>query len=246
MIPRFAAPVALVVCGVLAGWGTRAARGAEANLATLPTVAGAAVTPGGTPPGMSIGNSARRSAAPSVAPSSADSDQDIRDIHGPIATPSRRPVWWLVAAASAVGVVAVGFALRARHRRRPVPPHERALRALAGANSLIGSNARDFSFVVSEIVRSYVEEAFPVRAAHRTTEELLSDLALDTSPVATHRKEVGEFLRYCDLAKFAGWSLSRTDMAAMLGSAETFIRATGASLSPNPVGATAVGMEGLA
>ena len=51
----------------------------------------------------------------------------------------------------------------------------------------------------------------------------------DTSPVAAHRAELGEFLRYCDLAKFAGWSLSETEMTSMLASAEAFVRATSAA-----------------
>jgi len=245
MILRFGASAAFVVCGLLAGWGARAAQATDVG--PLPALARDALTPGGTSPGTPLGSSARPSTAPSVAPSSADSGEDIRDIHGPLVGPRRRPLWWwLAGAASAVGVVAAGVALRARRRRRPVPPHERALRALAGANLLVGANPRDLSFVVSEIVRSYIEEAFPVRAAHRTTEELLSEIALDATPIFTHRKEVGELLRYCDLAKFAGWSLSRTDMVAMLRSAETFIRATGGSLSAHLVDPTAVGMEGLA
>jgi hypothetical protein len=69
---------------------------------------------------------------------------------------------------------------------------------------------------------------FPVRAAHRTTEEFLSDLVAHTdSPLAGHRGTLHEFLGHCDLAKFARWQLSVPQMEAMLQSARDFILAAG-------------------
>ncbi len=176
-----------------------------------------------------------------------DSGEDIRDIHGPIAISARRSPCWYLAAAGALAAVGVALTMRAHRRRPALAPHERALRALAGAQLLVGDDAREFAFVASETVRVYVEEAFGVRAAHRTTEELLVDLMQDTSPVATHRVELSEFLRHCDLAKFGGWSLSRADMAAMLGSAEAFVRATATQSVASPVvPTTALRSEGVA
>jgi len=156
---------------------------------------------------------------------------DIRDIHGPIAVPAARPVWPYLAAA---GVLAGAVALYRRRRAPALTPAARALRALDELRPFTAAEARAFSFTISEIVRRYVEASFPVRAAHRTTEELLADLMRDASPVAAKRAELGEFLRYCDLAKFAGWSLSSADMTAMLASAEAFIRGT---QPPSPAGA---------
>ena len=95
-------------------------------------------------------------------------------------------------------------------------------------------------------MRGYVEEAFHVRAAHRTTEELLSDLMLDDSPISAHRLAVGEFLSHCDLAKFGGWSLSDVDMAALLGSAETLVLATMPDPPRNGARRAAVPSEGVA
>ncbi|HXJ21777.1 MAG TPA: DUF4381 family protein [Polyangia bacterium] len=161
--------------------------------------------------------------------------EDIRDIHGPIAPAPPRPLWPYLTAAGAVAAAGAAFALRRRRQARPASPGERALRALAEARSRTAGDARGFSFNVSEIVRLYVEEAFTLRAAHRTTEELLADLMRDASPVAAHRAELGEFLRYCDLAKFAGWSLSPAEMTSMVDSAETFVRAT-STTQPTPAG----------
>jgi hypothetical protein len=175
----------------------------------------------------------------------ADSGQDIRDIHGPIAIPVRRSPWWYVGgAALAVGALA---ALVLRARRKPsAPPHERALGALEEAGTTFEGDPRRFSFAISQIVRQYVEEAFQVRASRRTTEELLADLMLDRSPVSLQRAALGEFLRYCDLAKFAGWSLSPADRTAMLVSAETFVRATATPPSPEQIRTAAIRGEGIA
>lgn len=177
---------------------------------------------------------------------SADTGQDIRDIHGPIVIAGRRSPWWYVGAGAVAAGLLVGLVLYG-HRRKPIaPPHERALRALAEAGTMFEGDPRQFSFAVSEIVRHYVEEGFRVRAAHRTTEELLADLMLDRSPVALHRTALGEFLRYCDLAKFAGWSLSPNDRAAMLASAETFVLATATPASPEQIRTAAIRGEGIA
>ena len=182
----------------------------------------------------------------SLGAASADSSQDIRDIHGPIAIARRRSPWWYVGgAAVAVGALAAAI-LHARRRKPSAPAHERALRALGEAGTSFAGDPRQFSFALSEIVRRYVEEALQVRASHRTTEELLVDLMLDRSAVALHRTALGEFLRYCDLAKFAGWSLSPADRLAMLASAKTFILATAAPVSPEPVQTAALRGEAIA
>jgi hypothetical protein len=155
-------------------------------------------------------------------------------------------VWWEIAAAGDVGVAAVGWGLVSRRRKPPLLPHERALGALRGAGTLVGGDARTFSFTVSEIVRVYVEAAFSIRASHRTTEELLAELMQDTRPAAPHRAALAAFLHYCDLAKFACWSLSPADMAAMLTSAEAFVRATAPEGATNHVPKVARRCEGMA
>ena len=211
-----------------------------------PSVAEAAVAAPVTMPARSVSPRLGAPVGPSPGAPSVDSGQDIRDIHGPIAIPRRLSLWWYAGgAAFAAGAIA-GLVLYARRRKPSVPPSEGALRALAEAGTTFDNDPRQFSFAVSEIVRQYVEEAFHVRAAHRTTEELLADLMLDRSPVALHRTALAEFLRYCDLAKFAGWSLSPADRTAMLASAETFVRATAAPASPEQVGRAEIRGEGIA
>jgi hypothetical protein len=159
-------------------------------------------------------------------------EEDILDIRGPIHIPAPFP--WLAWSAGALAAAGLGFgawALRRRPRRKL--PYEIALEKLAATRPLMAlESAEPFSFAVSEIVRRFIEECLPVRAAHRTTSEFLHDLVnLPDSPLAAHRETLAEFLQHCDLAKFARWSLTGPQMEAMLASASAFVVAIG---KPSP------------
>ena len=153
-------------------------------------------------------------------------NEDIRDIHGPIvqAAPTN---WWPYIIGGLL-LVALGYAgWRLIRRRRNLPPHERALRELRDARALIDSGEpHALSLRVSETVRGYVEQVFDIHAPRRTTQELLDDLMRASSPVAPYRSELGAFLELCDLAKYARWSLSQTQMAEIVDRAEHFVLAS--------------------
>ena len=78
----------------------------------------------------------------------------------------------------------------------------------------------------SDAVRLYIEARFGLFAAHRTTEEFVHDLLDQASPVTAHRDELGEFLSWCDLAKFARFALSPSQMQRMCDAARAFVEAT--------------------
>jgi hypothetical protein len=163
---------------------------------------------------------------------------DIRDIHGPIVLASRRPVWWAVAGGAAVVAAAAAVAAWSTRARPRLPADLRALQALARQRALVSGHPRQFAIAVSETIRAYLEEAFAIHAPRRTTEELLADLVRDRSgPLAAHQFELTEFLRQCDLAKFAGAALSAERMNAMLDSAEALVRATAAGPASPPAAA---------
>jgi hypothetical protein len=150
--------------------------------------------------------------------------EDIIDIRPPIHIAAPFP-WlaWSAGALCLIGVSAVAWKLRRRQKRKLA--YEIALDRLENTRPLMReNNAEPFSLAVSEIVRCFIEEVLPVRAAHRTTDEFLRDLtSLSCLPLAQHRGSLADFLRHCDLAKFARWSLSVSQMEAMLESAKTFV-----------------------
>ena len=154
-------------------------------------------------------------------------DEDIRDIRGP---KGMLPPWLIPALlAGTVLLILGGYAAWRRHRRRSTPrvllPFEAALQRLVDIRRLLDpASAREFSIAVSDIVRQYIEVQFRVTATHRTTEEFLRDL-LETSnaALAAHRNLLAEFLNQCDLAKFAGVSLSRQILESLHRSARSFV-----------------------
>jgi Domain of unknown function (DUF4381) len=165
--------------------------------------------------------------------------EDIVDIRPPIHIAAPIP-WlaWGVGALLVFGVSAGVWKLRRRRQQRKLA-YEIALERLENTRPLMReSNAEPFSLAVSEIVRQFVEEVLPVRAAHRTTDEFLRDLtSLSYLPLGQHRDSLADFLRHCDLAKFARWSLTVSQMDAMLESARAFVIDLG---QPNPAKAPAL------
>ncbi|MDQ6911840.1 MAG: DUF4381 family protein [Verrucomicrobiota bacterium] len=165
-----------------------------------------------------------------VPAASSIAEPDIRDIRGPISIPS--PWRWLwLAGGIVLALAAIYFAWRWYREfaaTKTKQPFELALARLENARRLMTpEQAREYSFAVSEITRDYIETRFRERAAHRTTDEFLRHLVAQTdSPLAAHRPLLEDFLRYCDLAKFARWELDLPQMESMHESARNFILAT--------------------
>jgi hypothetical protein len=154
---------------------------------------------------------------------------DIHDIRAPFLIPQD----WRIAALVACGVALllvlaawVWLKLRARH---PVLTLlQRTLQQLEATRPLMEArDAQAFSVAVSDVVRGYVEERFSVLATQRTTEEFLRDcLAQVGSALQAHEQALAQFLIFCDLAKFARWSLDAEQMQGMLASARHFVEST--------------------
>jgi hypothetical protein len=183
------------------------------------------------------------SAAP-VSPATPPAPDDIVDIRPPIHIAAPFP--WLASSAGALGLAGTGAAawMLLRRKRRKLA-YEIALERLENTRPLMReNNAEPFCLAVSEIVRLFIEEVLPVRAVHQTTNEFLRDLAKLFYPeLAPHRETLADFLRHCDLAKFARWSLTLAQMETMLESARAVVVDVGQPKSAKPqsaAGATPV------
>jgi Domain of unknown function (DUF4381) len=168
-------------------------------------------------------------AAPSAAADGA-AQEDIRDIRGP---KYLLPAWLLPAVLAGSVLAALGLYGAWRwHRRqraaRVLRPFEQALEQLEAIRPLMApKSVREYSIAVSDIVRRYIEIRFDVTAAHRTTEEFLRDrLGASDTALARHHNLLAEFLQCCDLAKFAGLSLSLQSMESLQQSARSFVLET--------------------
>jgi hypothetical protein len=132
----------------------------------------------------------------------------LRDIKPPLEIPSGWAwVGWLLLV---LAVAALAFwAWRYWRKRRAqawvipaVPPHIRAKQKLREALTLIGQ-PREFCIAVSDTVRWYLEERFDFHAPERTTEEFLYELQETNLLTPDQKESLGEFLKRCDLVKFA-------------------------------------------
>jgi hypothetical protein len=168
--------------------------------------------------------------APAAAVDATLPPDDIRDIRGPKLI---RPRWILPAIISGAALLALcAYGIwrwqRSRPREHRLLPHELAARRLEEIRPLMQpASAREFGIAVSDVIRHYIEQRFDIVATQRTTEEFLQDvLGSPNETLAAHRETLAEFLRQCDLVKFAGMSPALPEMESLHDSARAFVRET--------------------
>lgn len=156
---------------------------------------------------------------------------DIRPLKGPVEIPSTLDwLWWV--GLMAIAAVVAWFVWR-RYRLKKitpapvvmVPPHRKAKDRLRGAGELMSDPYR-FCSVVSDVLRSYLEERFDLHAPERTTEEFMAELRVTTKLHGDHKSLLEDFLSRCDLVKFARFEPSLPELQALLDSAYRFVDET--------------------
>jgi Domain of unknown function (DUF4381) len=166
------------------------------------------------------------------------SGPDIHDIRAPYLIPQDLRVLMLVGAGVLLVLALLWWGWRRVRARRPqLTLLQRTLQQLEATRALMeAGDARAFAAAVSDVVRRYVELRFNVRATQRTTAEFLRDcLSQVGSALQAHERALGDFLKFCDLAKFARWSLDAQEMQGMLASARHFVETTAAPVPAQPV-----------
>lgn len=172
----------------------------------------------------------------------------LRDIKPPLAIPN--PWLWLIITAVIVGVLAIAGALIwffiLRRKNVPLPPpipaHIRAKHHLEDALALL-SQPKPFCTLVSDTIRFYLEERFKFRAPERTTEEFLYELKKTELLLPDQKESLGEFLKSCDLVKFARYEPRETELRDLHGSALRLVEETEPQPEPAQPGAPAGALE---
>jgi hypothetical protein len=164
---------------------------------------------------------------------------DLRDIKPPMDIPNPWVwVWWLTGAL-ALGALVFLMVLYSRKRRAMVPPipmvpaHVRAKQKLQEALALLGQ-PREFCILVSDTLRWYLEERFTFRAPERTTEEFLYELQGSNLLTAEQKESLSEFLKRCDLVKFAKYEPREPELRDLHGSAVALVEETEPGPPPVP------------
>ena len=163
----------------------------------------------------------------------------LRDIKPPV--PIRSPwewLWWALGAL--VLVVAALLIARMLKKRRlnipvvpPIPAHVRARQKLDEALRLL-SQPKPFCTLVSDTLRLYLEEQFNFHAPERTTEEFLHELRATSLLLPDQKESLGDFLKRCDLVKFARYEPAEPELRELHASALRLVDETEPQPSPAP------------
>ena len=151
--------------------------------------------------------------------------------------------WWLFGALGLAGIVGGYWRWRARRAVAaappppPRPPHEIALEALeqlAGEALPSRHMYEEYYVRLSDIVRSYIERRFSVRAPEMTTEEFLQMASREQALSFDHRLLLQTFLAHCDMVKFARYQPSGNEADEAFGAARRFVQETIPAQAPEP------------
>jgi hypothetical protein len=151
--------------------------------------------------------------------------------------------WWYVAAA-VLAIVLMAIILKKRAKTRLVRLEAAKLRrawvdALAELEKLFAlidsEQSRPYATESSAIIRHYIEERFDLRAPTQSTEEfletaryspkLLSGFGTEGRLVAVrHQEALAEYLRICDLLKFARTLADKQELRNLHDAAVAFVK----------------------
>src|SRR6478609_6500109 len=171
-------------------------------------------------------------------------NMDIRGIKGPVHIPSSYAwIGWFLGAIAAA--IAAWYAWKKLKKRKTtakavpvIPPHRRAKDRLRNVNELL-SDPYAYCSLVSDVVRTYLEERFDLHAPERTTEEFLDEMRSTTVLHPDHKALLEDFLSRCDLVKFARFEPTQDELKALLDAALRVIDETAPLTASEEPAATA-------
>ncbi len=160
----------------------------------------------------------------------------IVDIEDVVEMPQQASyLWfWVLGSVGVIGASVAGwYYLRRRRLDKLIrifkPAHEIAyerLRALVKDDLVNAGKLKEFYERISDILRHYIEHRFKLRAPERTTEEFLVELQWTDILSASDKESVGEFLKHCDLVKFAKYNPTSEQIQRTFDLVKDFIEKT--------------------
>ncbi len=156
---------------------------------------------------------------------------DLRLLSPP--EPFRLPYWPVFA--SLVAIVLIGWIIRARRAKNTAQAAEDALlkahaNALAELERLFAlidtEQSRPYAIESSAIIRRYIEARFDLDAPTRSTEEFLAEALHSPKLAPEYQSLLGDFLKSCDLLKFARTFADRNELVQLHDSAIHFVKET--------------------
>jgi hypothetical protein len=162
----------------------------------------------------------------------------LRDVKAPVYFPSRYPSLLIVLAGIILGLLVLMYFLRPKKKDVPRAPRDTRLPweiALARLDHLEGAPLlkegkwKEYYSRLSDIIREYFEDRFKVRAVEMTTEEFLRSLEASRDLTAGQKDTLTEFLRSCDIVKFAKYIPGPEEARVSVRLARQLVRETRAT-----------------
>ncbi|MBN2181682.1 MAG: hypothetical protein JW715_07190 [Sedimentisphaerales bacterium] len=167
-------------------------------------------------------------------------DLKIADIKGVVGMPAKITFWWILGgiwAFCSIFFISVFLVIWLYLRRKKMmkiirvfrPAHEIAyarLRELVRRDLVKAGKIKEFYEQISNILRHYIEHRFNLHAPERTTEEFLAELPSTNVLVGSDQEQLAEFLRHCDLVKFAKYNPTSEEIQKTFNLVKSFIETT--------------------
>lgn len=159
----------------------------------------------------------------------------IADIEGVVEMPAQASFWWVwILCIVTIAVAGVTwFYIRRKGTEEIIrifkPAHEIAynrLRDLVKQDLVKAGRIKEFYEKLSDILRHYIEHRFNLRAPERTTEEFLAELPATNVLPQSDQDSLAEFLKHCDLVKFAKYNPTTEQIQRTFDLVKNFIETT--------------------
>jgi hypothetical protein len=160
-----------------------------------------------------------------LAQAASKAPDEIEDIRPPIAGgPS---IWLVIILATLLLLAVAAYFLWPNPKPKTVQPplpRELAKQRLKGVRSRISTDTGyDFSIEISDILRSFIEQQFGIRAVRQTTIEFLSEASKNPHFDLAQRERLRQFLVSCDSIKFARVAAGPGDSEILFEEASAFV-----------------------
>ena len=160
-----------------------------------------------------------------LAQAASKAPDEMEDIRPPVAgVPS---LWLVIILATLLLLAVVAYFLWPNPKPKTVKPplpREVAKQRLKGVKLRIFTDSSyDFSIEVSDILRSFIEQQFGIRAVRQTTIEFLIEASKSSHFDLTQQDRLRHFLLSCNSIKFARANAGVSEIGALFEQAAAFV-----------------------
>jgi hypothetical protein len=161
-------------------------------------------------------------------------DEGLRDIKFPIYIPfSIKPAVIIFFSLLIVAGLIVWIFYRQKKLKEniepPLPVHEQALielEKIENMNLIEKGQVKEYYYMVSDVLRRYLEGRFSLRAPEQTTEEFLDNVTKSDALESKYINILKEYLMHCDMVKYAKLEPDKAECSKLIEATRKFVHET--------------------